>query len=163
MTASGEFSGLRAVVTGGASGIGLATAVMLADRGARVASLDIEADVPAPIVGLHCDVTDDDSVRNAVGEAIDRFGGLDIVVNNAGIGAQGTVADNADAEWLRCYDVNVLGIVRTTRASLDALRRSPSAADRQHLLDRGDGGTARAGLLLGDQGCRHGVDHGDGR
>ena len=128
MTASGEFSGLRAVVTGGASGIGLATAVMLADRGARVASLDIEADVPAPIVGLHCDVTDDDSVRNAVGEAIDRFGGLDIVVNNAGIGAQGTVADNADAEWLRCYDVNVLGIVRTTRASLDALRRSPSAA-----------------------------------
>jgi NAD(P)-dependent dehydrogenase (short-subunit alcohol dehydrogenase family) len=53
---------------------------------------------------------------------------LDVLVNNAGIGAQGTVADNDDAEWVRVFDVNLLGMVRTTRAALPALRRSPSAA-----------------------------------
>jgi 2-keto-3-deoxy-L-fuconate dehydrogenase len=123
-----EFATLRAIVTGGASGIGLATAVMLAERGARVACLDLQPDVEAPLVGVRCDVADDSSVRAAVADVIGRFGGLDIVVNNAGIGSQGTVADNSDDEWLHCYDVNVLGIVRVTRAALDALRESDHAA-----------------------------------
>ena len=123
-----EFAGLRAIVTGGASGIGLATAMMLAERGARVASLDLQPDVPAPIVGVRCDVADDSSVRAAVAEVVDRFGGLDILVNNAGIGSQGMIADNPDEEWLRSYDINVLGIVRVTRAALDSLRASDHAA-----------------------------------
>ncbi|WP_314223973.1 SDR family NAD(P)-dependent oxidoreductase [Streptomyces zaehneri] len=122
-------SGLRALVTGGASGIGLATAGLLAERGARVAVLDREpAGVPEPMPALKADVTDDASVRAAVEEAAGRLGGLDILVNNAGIGAAGTVEDNPDEQWHHVLDVNVIGMVRTTRAALPYLRRSPHAA-----------------------------------
>jgi 2-keto-3-deoxy-L-fuconate dehydrogenase len=123
-----EFEGLRAVVTGGASGIGLATATLLARRGARVACLDLKPEVPEPLVGLVTDVTDDDSVRTAVAGAAEALGGIDILVNNAGIGAQGGVADNDDEEWHRVLDVNVVGIARTTRAALPHLRASRHAA-----------------------------------
>ncbi|MEU9309434.1 SDR family oxidoreductase [Streptomyces sp. NPDC048256] len=122
-------SGLRALVTGGASGIGLATAGLLAEQGARVAVLDREpAGVPRPLLTLKADVTDDASVRAAVEEAAGRFGGLDILVNNAGIGAAGTVEDNPDEQWHHVLDVNVIGMVRTTRAALPYLRRSSHAA-----------------------------------
>jgi NAD(P)-dependent dehydrogenase (short-subunit alcohol dehydrogenase family) len=117
-------TGLRAIITGGASGIGLATASVLARRGYRVAALDLNPDVPSPLLGIRCDVTDDASVRAAVAEAADAFGGLDVVVNNAGTGAQGTVEDNDDAEWRRVFDVNVQGIVRVSRAALPYLRES---------------------------------------
>lgn len=60
--------------------------------------------------------------------AAERLGGIDILVNNAGIGAQGTVEDNPDEQWHRVLDVNVLGMVRTTRAALPHLRRSAHAA-----------------------------------
>ncbi|MEU1317174.1 SDR family NAD(P)-dependent oxidoreductase [Streptomyces tibetensis] len=124
-----ELSGLRALVTGGASGIGLATARALAGRGAAVAVLDLEAaGVPEPLYPVKADVRDDTSVRIAVEEAATRLGGLDILVNNAGTGAIGTVEDNPDEEWHRVMDVNVLGIVRTTRAALPHLRRSAHAA-----------------------------------
>ncbi|MEU5100329.1 SDR family oxidoreductase [Streptomyces sp. NPDC020996] len=128
-----DLAGLAAVVTGGASGIGLATARLLSRRGARVAVLDrapetLPAEDRAALTALSCDVADDAAVRAAVAEAVERLGGLDILVNNAGIGAQGTVADNDDAEWTRILDINVLGIVRTTRAALPHLRRSPAAA-----------------------------------
>ncbi|MFI1753284.1 SDR family NAD(P)-dependent oxidoreductase [Streptomyces sp. NPDC020571] len=128
-----ELDGLAAVVTGGASGIGLATALLLVRRGARVAVLDRDPDaLPAAdreaLFPVRCDVTDDAAVRAGVGRAVDRLGGLDILVNNAGIGAQGTVADNDDAEWRHVLDVNVLGIVRTTRAALPHLRASRHAA-----------------------------------
>ncbi|MDX5563967.1 SDR family NAD(P)-dependent oxidoreductase [Streptomyces sp. ID05-04B] len=124
-----ELSGLRAVVTGGASGIGLATARMLAARGAAVAVLDLRPDdVREPLLGLRADVTDGASVRAAVQQAAERLGGLDILVNNAGIGAVGTVEDNPDEDWHRVLDVNVLGMVRTTRAALPHLRRSSHAA-----------------------------------
>ncbi|WP_129840547.1 SDR family oxidoreductase [Streptomyces sp. RFCAC02] len=124
-----EFSGLSALVTGGASGIGLATARLLAARGARVACLDLTPDVPGPLVGVRADVTDDAAVRAAVATAAAALGGrLDILVNNAGIGAQGGIEDNPDEEWHRVFDVNVVGMVRTTRAALPHLRRSPSAA-----------------------------------
>ena len=121
-------TGLRAIVTGGASGIGLATAELLAERGYRVATLDLNTDVPAPLMGLRCDVTDDASVRAAVAEAASAFGGLDVVVNNAGIGAQGTVEENDDAEWARVFDVNVQGMVRVSRAALPHLRESSHAS-----------------------------------
>jgi len=121
-------TGLRAVVTGGASGIGLATAVLLARRGYRVAALDLNPKVPEPLLGIRCDVTDDASVRAAVAEAAAEFGGLDVVVNNAGIGAQGTIEDNDDAEWARVFDVNVQGMVRVSRAALPYLRESSHAA-----------------------------------
>jgi len=124
-----DFDGLAAIVTGGASGIGLATARLLASRGARVAALDLTADaVPAPLIGIWCDVTDDASVRTAVAESAGSLGGIDILVNNAGIGAQGTVLDNDDDEWRRVLDVNVVGMARVMRAALPYLRRSGAAA-----------------------------------
>jgi NAD(P)-dependent dehydrogenase (short-subunit alcohol dehydrogenase family) len=79
-------------------------------------------------VGIACDVSDDASVREAVAVAADRFGRIDVLVNNAGIAAQGTVADNDDAEWLRVLDVNVVGMVRLARHTLPYLRKSPAAA-----------------------------------
>lgn len=124
-----EFDGLVAVVTGGGSGIGAAVAARLSAAGARVAVLDLDvAGVPAGLLGVTADVTDDTSVRAAIDRVLEEYGGIDVLVNNAGIGAQGTVADNDDAEWHRVLDVNLLGIVRTTRAALPALRRSPSGA-----------------------------------
>ncbi|GLX97504.1 SDR family oxidoreductase [Herbidospora galbida] len=122
-----EFEGLKALVTGGGQGIGLAIATLLTERGARVACLDLNPPGD-PFVGVKADVSDDASVRAAVASAAEQLGGLDIVVNNAGIGAAGTVADNDDAEWLRVYDVNVVGMVRVTRAALPHLRESSHAA-----------------------------------
>jgi 2-keto-3-deoxy-L-fuconate dehydrogenase len=125
MGVAGEFTGLTALVTGGASGIGLATATMLAGRRARVAVLDrAPADTGRGLVSVIADVTDDEAVRRAVDEAAAALGGLDILVNNAGIGATGTVADNPDAEWHRVLDVNVVGMARTSRAALPHLRRA---------------------------------------
>ncbi|MFJ4466451.1 SDR family NAD(P)-dependent oxidoreductase [Streptomyces sp. NPDC089424] len=123
-----DFEGLRALVTGGASGIGRATAELLAERGALVAVLDLSK-ADAPFLSYEADVTHDASVRQAVADAVAGLGGgLDVLVNNAGIGAQGTVEDNDDAEWHRVMDVNVLGMVRTARACLPHLRRSAHAA-----------------------------------
>ncbi|QUQ69571.1 SDR family NAD(P)-dependent oxidoreductase [Kutzneria sp. CA-103260] len=124
-----DFEGLAAVVTGGASGIGRAAAELLASRGAQVAALDVNPDeVAAPLVGIRCDVTDDESVAAAVAEAAQRFGRLDIVINNAGIGAQGDVAANDDEQWHRVLDVNVVGMARVARHALPWLRQSPAAA-----------------------------------
>ncbi|SNT58058.1 NAD(P)-dependent dehydrogenase, short-chain alcohol dehydrogenase family [Asanoa hainanensis] len=125
----GEFDGLAAVVTGGGSGIGLATARYLAGRGAKVACFDLKVDGIDPgMLGVVADVSDDAAVRAGVAAAAEQLGGIDILVNNAGIGAAGTVADNADDEWHRVLDVNVLGMVRMSRAALPHLRNSAHAA-----------------------------------
>jgi 2-keto-3-deoxy-L-fuconate dehydrogenase len=125
----GDFDGMVALVTGGASGIGAATAGLLAERGARVAVLDLDPDAAdARHLRLACDVGDRASVDRAVGRVAADLGGLDVVVNNAGIGAQGDVAANDDDEWRRVLDVNVVGIVRVSRAALPHLRRSERAA-----------------------------------
>jgi 2-keto-3-deoxy-L-fuconate dehydrogenase len=125
---SPELDGRTALVTGGASGIGLATARLLAARGATVACLDLTPEgLPEPLIGVTGDVSED-SVADAVDEAVRRLGGrLDILVNNAGIGAQGTVADNEIGEWRRVFEVNVFGMVRVARAALPALRASAQA------------------------------------
>jgi NAD(P)-dependent dehydrogenase (short-subunit alcohol dehydrogenase family) len=120
-----DLDGLRALVTGGASGIGLATAQLLTARGASVAVLDVNE---SPLPGFRCDVSDDASVVAAVASAAEALGGVDILVNNAGIGAQGDVTANTDDEWHRVLDVNVVGMARVTRAALPFLRSSPSAA-----------------------------------
>ncbi|MFE6490997.1 SDR family NAD(P)-dependent oxidoreductase [Streptomyces sp. NPDC057748] len=129
MTATSDFEGMGALVTGGASGIGAAVATMLLARGARVAVLDREtAGAPEGVLAVKADVTDDDAVREAVDRAAAELGTLHTVVSNAGIGSIGTVEDNADEEWTRVLDINVLGMVRTARHALPHLRRA--AADR---------------------------------
>ena len=150
----GEFAGLTAVVTGGASGIGLATARLLAGRGARVAVIDRDAegvaglragggpgggpggaDCRPELLAFVADVTDDAAVRQAVGDAAAALGGIDVLVNNAGIGAVGGVADNGDDEWRRVLDVNVLGMVRVTRAALPWLRRAAAARGQAAIVN----------------------------
>jgi NAD(P)-dependent dehydrogenase (short-subunit alcohol dehydrogenase family) len=124
-----DFAGLVAIVTGGTSGIGLATAKLLSSRGARVAVLARKPDgLPDDIMGIEADVSNDAQVKFAVDAVVERFGRLDVVVNNAGIPAAGDVAANSDEEWLRVLDVNVVGMVRVARHALPHLRRSPSAA-----------------------------------
>jgi NAD(P)-dependent dehydrogenase (short-subunit alcohol dehydrogenase family) len=124
-----EYDGLVALVTGGGSGIGAAVVATLRDRGARTAAFDLDTSaVPEDVLGLEVDVRDDAAVRAAVDRVVAELGRLDVLVNNAGIGAQGTVADNDDAEWSRVLDVNLLGLVRVSRAALPHLRRSPAAA-----------------------------------
>lgn len=118
-------AGLRALITGGSAGIGLATVDEFMLLGADVAVLDIAQLPPGrATMFVAADVSDDASVRAAVDTVVSKLGGLDIVVNNAGIGAQGTIEDNTDEEWQHVFDVNVLGIVRVSRAALSALRES---------------------------------------
>ncbi|WP_442575398.1 SDR family NAD(P)-dependent oxidoreductase [Microbacterium sp. F51-2R] len=124
---SHDLDGLVAVVTGGASGIGDAIVHRLLTDGARVVSFDIAHSDQATL-SVNVDVTDDAAVVAGVARVVDSLGGIDIVVNNAGVGAQGDVSANDDHEWHRVYDINVVGMARVTRAALPHLRRSLSAA-----------------------------------
>jgi 2-keto-3-deoxy-L-fuconate dehydrogenase len=127
-----DFTGLVAVVTGGASGIGAAATTLLTQRGARAAVLDRAigdaAGVGMPALALACDVSDRDAVQQAIARVADELGGIDVLVNNAGIGAQGDVTANDDDEWRRVLEVNVLGVVHCSAATLPHLRRSQHAA-----------------------------------
>jgi len=124
-----EFTDLVAVVTGGASGIGAAIARRLHEGGARVAVLDLQPEAADDAhFAVAANVADDVSVRAAIAAVAEKFGRIDIVINNAGIGAQGTIADNDDEEWLRVFNINVVGMARVARAALPYLRESPSAA-----------------------------------
>ena len=129
MTIAEEFDGLAAVVTGGASGIGAAIAHQLSENGAKVAVLDLNPEqATTGMFAVCCDVADDASVGAGIDKVIAHYGRLDILINNAGIGAQGTVEDNDDEEWLRVLNINLIGMVRMSRAALPYLRKSPAAA-----------------------------------
>jgi len=122
------YDGMRALVTGGGSGIGAATARLLREAGAEVACLDLDpSGAPEGCHRVTGDVSDP-AVAAAVDEAVGLLGGLDVLVNNAGVGAAGTVEDSDDDVFRRLHEVNVLGTVRVTRAALPALRRSSCAA-----------------------------------
>lgn len=123
-----SLDGLVALVTGGASGIGLATSLMLRSAGAQVASLDIATADASGILNLRADVTSQGEVNDAVAKTLSEFGKLDMLINNSGIGTIGSIADTTDDEWIRVFDVNVVGIVRTTRAALPHLRQSKVAS-----------------------------------
>lgn len=124
-----EFTGLRAIVTGGGAGIGAATIRALQARGARTAALDLDpSGAPEGSLQIQVDVTDSAAVTSAVDRAAAELGGIDIVINNAGIGAQGQVEANDDAEWARVLDVNVTSVARVTTAALPYLRESAAAA-----------------------------------
>ena len=126
---SAPLDGLVAIVTGGSAGLGAAIARRLREDGATVAVFDVNPDAATDVdLALAVDVTDDASVTSGVARVVEAFGRLDIVVNNAGIGAQGDVTANSDEEWHRVFDINVVGIARVSRAAIPYLRQSPAAA-----------------------------------
>ncbi|GAA1612034.1 SDR family NAD(P)-dependent oxidoreductase [Actinoplanes couchii] len=118
-----ELNGFVAAITGGGSGIGAATARRLALAGAKVGILDLN---PGAGHFIKCDVSDGGSLDAAMSELAGAYGGIDFLINSAGISSVGTVEDNDDAEWARVLDVNVTGIARASRAALPYLRRSRS-------------------------------------
>jgi NAD(P)-dependent dehydrogenase (short-subunit alcohol dehydrogenase family) len=135
MASSYSLAGKVALVTGGARGIGLATAKELIGRGASVVVVDLhDEDVEEAAAGLHAtkamgiaaDVTEMDAMDAAVAATVERFGGLDVIVANAGIASRGATALAAQADQFeRVIDVNLLGVWRSVRAAL------PEIASRQ--------------------------------
>jgi NAD(P)-dependent dehydrogenase (short-subunit alcohol dehydrogenase family) len=112
----------RVLLTGAASGIGAAAAAELRTRGAEVAGLDLKPGDDDQII--ECDVRDQESVERAVAQAVQRLGGLDVVINNAGIGIPQSAGKAPDEGALAVIDVNLLGPWRVTAASLPALREA---------------------------------------
>jgi NAD(P)-dependent dehydrogenase (short-subunit alcohol dehydrogenase family) len=132
----GRFDGKVALVTGGASGIGLGTATRLAAEGGRVVLADVNAAAldtavadlggDAVAVGALTDVTDEAAVAAAVAVAVERFGQLDIAVNAAGIGTVAPIQEHPVEEWDRVLDINLKGVFlavkHESKAMLDAGR-----------------------------------------
>jgi NAD(P)-dependent dehydrogenase (short-subunit alcohol dehydrogenase family) len=110
----------RVLITGAASGIGAAAAAELRRRGARVVGLDINGSDQI----VECDVRDQASVERAVAEAIDRLGGLDVLINNAGVGFSQSAGEPPDERALAVLEVNLIGPWRVAAAALPALRAS---------------------------------------
>jgi NAD(P)-dependent dehydrogenase (short-subunit alcohol dehydrogenase family) len=124
----GRLDGRRILVTGAASGIGRSVAELFLRAGARVAALDRHrpADLPAEALGLEADVTDPDAVERAVAAAALAFGGLDGLVNAAGIANTDWADQVSLADWKRVLDVNLTGSFIVCRACLPHLREAGS-------------------------------------
>ncbi|MGH3644938.1 MAG: oxidoreductase [Mycobacterium sp.] len=118
-----------ALVTGASSGIGKVTAHALVDAGFDVVGTSRNAGVNTQRDGvtfLDLDVTSDDSVANVVERVMRRYGRLDVVVNNAGVGASGAAEENSVAQVRNLFDINVFGVIRVTKAVLPLMRAQGS-------------------------------------
>jgi 3(or 17)beta-hydroxysteroid dehydrogenase len=135
VTITPRLSGKVALVSGGARGIGAAIVRLFAQEGARVVSGDL-LDPEGPIVEgefaasggeaafVHLDVTSERDWERAVATAASRFGRLDVLVNNAGIGGAGRLEDTTLEDWNRVMDVNAKGVFLGTKAAIPAMRRA---------------------------------------
>jgi NAD(P)-dependent dehydrogenase (short-subunit alcohol dehydrogenase family) len=117
---SWKLSGKRALVTGGAGAFGSETMARLRAAGATVLGLDLEKSGDI----IECDLTDGERIPVAVAEAVDRLGGLDLLVNNAGIGVPELAESAPDAVARKVIEVNLFGAWAVTAAALPELRRS---------------------------------------
>ena len=114
-----------ALVTGASSGIGKSAATALVDAGFEVVGTSRNSAGVAPLDGVRffdLDITSDESVRSVVGHAIERFGRIDVLVNNAGTGAAGAAEESSVAQDQRVFDINFFGLVRMTKAVLPHMR-----------------------------------------
>jgi len=126
---SKDFAGLTAVVTGAGSGIGLEVVKGLHAQGATVFGFDLKAGEMAGFATfIECDISNPDSVKNAFANFASQSKTLDILINNAGIGAIGTVEQATEEEWHRVFNVNVFGTGRMSAAAMPYLKASQSAA-----------------------------------
>jgi NAD(P)-dependent dehydrogenase (short-subunit alcohol dehydrogenase family) len=139
---AGRFEGKAALVTGAGSGIGLAAAELFAAEGAAVAVLDVRQEAAEDAAGkiaadggravaIAANVADASSVAEAVERAAGEFGRLDVVYNNAGVDSRGSVADAEEADWDRCFAVNVKGTFLCSRAAIPHLRARGGAIVNQ--------------------------------
>lgn len=123
-----QLEGRTAFITGGASGIGHGMAIAFAAEGMRVAIADLdEPDLsrfaPGVAMSVRVDVTDRESVRSGVDEVVERFGAIDVVCANAGVGGGGGhAADDEYVGWQRVMSVNLDGVVHTVKATVPAMR-----------------------------------------
>src|SRR5947209_8661077 len=124
-----ELEGKRALVTGAGRGLGLAIAVLFAERGARVAVADIDAGAAEQAagrlgedaIGLSCDVSQAADVRRAIEDTVRKFGGLDVMVNNAGIEIGKPIPEISDEEFARLMAINVNGVFYGIKYGIGAL------------------------------------------
>ena len=141
--------GDRALVTGGTGGIGSAISRRLAAEGCRVAVLDLDVALAQSLakelgngaVGIRCDVRSPEEVRNAVAETVAAFGGLDIVVNNAGIlGPIQPIEEYGEEDFFRVIDIDLMGTYRVTHVAMP------------HLLRQGSGRVVNIASISGKEG-----------
>jgi len=115
-----DFKGLIAVISGAGSGIGLAVAKKLKAQGAEVFGLDLSAgelENSGAGIWIQCDIASDESVNQAFKNIASKVSKIDILINNAGIGAQGGVEATTTEEWSRVLNINVIGTSRVSSAA----------------------------------------------
>ena len=138
----GRLAGKIAIVTGAASGIGAASARLFADEGAQVLAVDrpgaaiedAHAGIAA-IVPFGCDLTGNDAPTRIVAAAVEKFGALDILFNNAGVSGRAFVEEMTDAEWDRVNAVNVRAVFRMCRAAIPALKARAREKGRARIVN----------------------------
>lgn len=128
---AGSFENRVVVVTGGSSGVGRACVELLMEERATVANIDINQTSPElqqPALEVTADVSDQAGLDAAMQRIASELGGIDVLVNNAGVSFIGGIEDGTDDDWTRLLNINLMGYVRTTRAALPYLRRSGAAS-----------------------------------
>lgn len=127
-----RFTDKTVLITGAASGIGLATAERFAQEGANLVLIDLADGLeeaagefdPERTLTVRADVTDPDQVAGAVKQGVERFGGLDVLFNNAGVAEMGEPEELTDAQWRKVIDTDVNGVYFVARACLPHLKES---------------------------------------
>src|SRR5690349_1392759 len=138
-----DLAGLPALVTGGAQGLGAGMAAALAEAGARVVVADVQDDRGAEVAEklgpghgfVHLDVTSDDSWAVAVAAAVERLGGLGLVVNNAGIEITSLLVDLDPVQARTMLDVNVIGTALGLKHAFRTMRPGGAAGDGGHVIN----------------------------